>query len=782
MPNSYHLQTPAAIPIMVDMVALSYEYLLGGGSLGDKAVDGFDAYYQWLGIAPEEQPPDHYRLLGLKPFEDSPTVISHAADRQMAHVRTFQTGPHTAASQKLLNEIAAARVCLLSAEKKEVYDLRLRQASAKTPSADAPGRPHAAVDPELAKLLGHVEADPSATRSRAAIARHKGRRRLALVILSLILLAVVGVLSWVFLFSAHAPPKQASSSDPVQRSEPRTDDGALASPEGDSVGGTPPAVPDDDHPTKDKEAGPEGVVPWEDYPMIPEDRRPSEPDTSPSEADVPSGSAVDRPGETDTVEPDAWQAVAATTQSSPPRPKVETKHPVPAPDAARRITEALDEVYAFSKTRTLEQSRDLVGELFSRGQKRGAAADEQFVVLHKAMEIAGRIGETKAMLRMAEMIGRRYQVDPWSLKRDMLKQMATEITDGAAAHSFLLSLEGVLNGALEDERYDVAEELAKAGYRASMHVASPTLRTKWKESHQAIPRLCQRAQKVQEAQKRLETASDDPKANLLAGRWYCFERNDWKRGLPHLAKGSDASLGKLAKQELRPPPEDPSDQVRLADGWWELARSAKKSEREVMRRHAADWYRRAEPKLGDEVKLRVTKRLASLAQSANGKGGRRNGVAATTPRAEEAAPNRPTAATTRRAVPCRVAALCDGQFEMYVNGQLFMKGGLNEVSSRVGTFAKGDIITVRAVSTGGPRGFACAILSQKGGLVVTGQAWRSYQPKSSDEWYRQSQIGPVTPVVVGDGNVAKRLFEKTRVRAASIWGRKNTCYLVLQIP
>ena len=86
----------------------------------------FDPYYQWLGIPPHEQPPDHYRLLGLAPFEPNPDVIESAADRQMAHVRSHQTGKHAAQSQELLNEIAAARRCLLAAEKKSEYDTRLK--------------------------------------------------------------------------------------------------------------------------------------------------------------------------------------------------------------------------------------------------------------------------------------------------------------------------------------------------------------------------------------------------------------------------------------------------------------------------------------------------------------------------------------------------------------------------------------------------------------------------------------------------------------------------------
>ena len=40
------------------------------GAAKPKAAKGFDPYYRWLGIPPEEQPPDHYRLLGVKVFED----------------------------------------------------------------------------------------------------------------------------------------------------------------------------------------------------------------------------------------------------------------------------------------------------------------------------------------------------------------------------------------------------------------------------------------------------------------------------------------------------------------------------------------------------------------------------------------------------------------------------------------------------------------------------------------------------------------------------------------
>jgi hypothetical protein len=90
-------------------------------------MDNFDHYYVWLGIAPEEQPPNHYRLLGIRSFEENLQVIANAADRQMAHVRTFQCGPQSAVSQQLLNEISAARLTLLKPDRKAQYDHALRE-------------------------------------------------------------------------------------------------------------------------------------------------------------------------------------------------------------------------------------------------------------------------------------------------------------------------------------------------------------------------------------------------------------------------------------------------------------------------------------------------------------------------------------------------------------------------------------------------------------------------------------------------------------------------------
>ena len=96
----------------------------------------FNPYREWLSIPDHQQPPTHYRLLGVENFESDPTVIANAADRAMLFVRTFQTGQHSAESQQLLNEISAARVYLLNEAKRREYDMTLcgeTPAPAETP-------------------------------------------------------------------------------------------------------------------------------------------------------------------------------------------------------------------------------------------------------------------------------------------------------------------------------------------------------------------------------------------------------------------------------------------------------------------------------------------------------------------------------------------------------------------------------------------------------------------------------------------------------------------------
>jgi hypothetical protein len=105
---------------------------------------GFDPYHKWLGISPKDQPPNHYRLLAIELFESDPDVIEGAADQRMAHVRTFQTGQNSALSQRILNELSAAKLCLLNPDQKAEYDRQLQAKLLSAARAPLAAQPQAA--------------------------------------------------------------------------------------------------------------------------------------------------------------------------------------------------------------------------------------------------------------------------------------------------------------------------------------------------------------------------------------------------------------------------------------------------------------------------------------------------------------------------------------------------------------------------------------------------------------------------------------------------------------
>jgi len=115
--------------------------------------DHFDPYLQWLGIQKGEHPPDCYGLLQLDLFESDSEVIALAADGAMVRVRGQWPGEHVAQWQELLDELAAAKVCLTDASRKAEYDDLLRTGSVTEAMPSTSQQP---LDPSIETLASEA--------------------------------------------------------------------------------------------------------------------------------------------------------------------------------------------------------------------------------------------------------------------------------------------------------------------------------------------------------------------------------------------------------------------------------------------------------------------------------------------------------------------------------------------------------------------------------------------------------------------------------------------------
>jgi hypothetical protein len=198
---------------------------------------GFDPYHKWLGIPPEDQPPSHYRLLGIKVFESDLDVIAIAADKQMAHVRTFQTGQYSNLSQKILNEVAAARVALLNPDKKRAYDAMLRrqmETAARTAPLAPPSAPPSASPPAPLPVPDWRDSvqqvvSSSAMPRKAAAAKPR-TQQVAQLALAAAVMAAVGLAAVFFLKTPHEPAREANVAAEPRPTPPEPKPAAVTAP------------------------------------------------------------------------------------------------------------------------------------------------------------------------------------------------------------------------------------------------------------------------------------------------------------------------------------------------------------------------------------------------------------------------------------------------------------------------------------------------------------------------------------------------------------------------
>ncbi|MBN2578515.1 MAG: hypothetical protein JXB10_05940 [Pirellulales bacterium] len=265
--------------------------------------ESFDPYHKWLGIRPKDQPPHHYRLLGIDLFENDPDVISSAADQRMAHVRSFQTGRNSVLSQKLLNEIAAARVCLLDGKKKREYDLYLQGrifTPPSSPSAAPPSSPSLPGDeyPLKAPAPPPPEAEEAPvlfTPPRRSTPRPRPRRKfgseLTVFVILFVIVGVIVVLGSLKSPDQPPPPAKSPSSAPTVKPPAALPPPKSVAPSQRPSAPSPPKSPLPNPDRKDEKPPPETVSP-SPSPSKPHDGSTAEDKETPAPAGRPSPPAT----------------------------------------------------------------------------------------------------------------------------------------------------------------------------------------------------------------------------------------------------------------------------------------------------------------------------------------------------------------------------------------------------------------------------------------------------------------------------------------------------------
>jgi hypothetical protein len=238
---------------------------------------------------------------------------------------------------------------------------------------------------------------------------------------------------------------------------------------------------------------------------------------------------------------------------------------------------------------------------------------EQFVLFRVARDIAAAAGDVDTALNAVNELGRRFRVDALKMKVDVLERAATKARLPADHRALLPQFARVSGEATAAERFELARQLGRFATASAARSRDVAARKKIADQLEKLEQLEEAFAAVKHAVAVLEEQPTDPDANLTVGKYRCFAKGDWERGLPMLALSRDPQLKTLAQQELAGP-DAAEDQKNLADGWWALAEHMTGDDQQQARRRGGHWYRQALAGLSGLEKVRATKRIEQLGE------------------------------------------------------------------------------------------------------------------------------------------------------------------------
>ncbi|MDB5321138.1 MAG: hypothetical protein JWN40_2769 [Phycisphaerales bacterium] len=336
------------------------------------------------------------------------------------------------------------------------------------------------------------------------------------------------------------------------------------------------------------------------------------------------------PTPTGTTEPPSVPKTKPPIVTPTPIPEKPARNPIPSQADQSHSRTLFREVFKSElNDRSAPARRALAEKLLSEADRLADNRSDQYVLLAGAHAAAKDAADLPLCFRAADRMANSFEVDPLGLKIDAANNITSKGPIAAAAAAVNISAALPLIDALvADGDLDGAIKLANA--LAVVAVASgdmlrPLLAARVKE----LTLIKGTRERLLRSAGGLPRNPQDPAANLAAGSYFCFFAGDWSQGLPLLVKGNDAALKSLASAELAlPKVADDAAILRVADDWWTYAEKQQPPNRAPAARHAADLYRRVAPAgITGLNKVRVERRLASLASFSGEAGGYVNLIA-----------------------------------------------------------------------------------------------------------------------------------------------------------
>jgi formylglycine-generating enzyme required for sulfatase activity len=292
------------------------------------------------------------------------------------------------------------------------------------------------------------------------------------------------------------------------------------------------------------------------------------------------------------------------------------KSPVPDEAAQQAARKMAGEIYGgrFALAKTATDKTALAAEMIEAALKVQDGSPGQFVLLSIARDIASGAGDAPTALQAVEELVQRFESPAAALAAETLRGAAQHASATAQRRAVAESAGSVIARLVEADEYELAIRVCEAARDAAHRAREFKLAAEVAAQLPELRRMHEQSQAYREALAFMDDDPTQPAANLAAGRYLCFVKGNWDRGVAMLALGSDEPLKAVALMELRGAA-SADEQVAIGDAWWDVAEAQQGDERNALRLRAGFWYRQAEPAVAGGLEgLKIKQRLETIAK------------------------------------------------------------------------------------------------------------------------------------------------------------------------
>ena len=317
---------------------------------------------------------------------------------------------------------------------------------------------------------------------------------------------------------------------------------------------------------------------------------------------------------------------APVPDPAPPAPKAAARRAPPAEAQRREAEKTVRELFKADYARRGASDLAALGrKLLGEGARLKEESAMKFALLSEARELAAQAGDVETAFAAVDELTGTFDVEALALKTAVLAAAARAVRTSEGAAALAEAGLRLADEAVATNAFDAATAALSRAEAAARAAQDPALLQSVLARGREVAGLRDEYRQLRTALKTLEEKPDDPAANLSVGLYRAFSRDDWARGLPHLAKGADSALAALAVRESESPA-GAEAQAALGDAWREAAEKRTGSMKGRFQTRALHWYQKSLSGLEGLARLKVEAHVEALAKSLAGTDSWRRGL------------------------------------------------------------------------------------------------------------------------------------------------------------